>query len=107
MADTFDNADLSGAVFREVNLTGVRMLGVVLRGADIDGDITGLRVNGVEVAPLIEAELDRVREPNLAPGWPPPAPRTAIDCLHVIFNEEWTHHQFALRDLAIIDAGER
>jgi len=235
---TFDNVDLSGAVFREVDLTGARMLGVVLRGADIDGDLTGLRLNGVEVAPLIEAELDRlhpertklrprdpagalealatvesfwaptmrraaalsdadrhrsvngewslaqtlrhlvfvtdswfghavlgerapfhpialpagfsgdgasygidadaaptfdeivavrngriewlrsylstvtqeelerVREPNLAPGWPPPGARTALHCLNVIFNEEWAHHQFAVRDLAIIEAGQ-
>jgi DinB superfamily/Pentapeptide repeats (8 copies) len=231
----FIDMDMSGAVFREVDLTGVRMYGVLLTGADIDGDIRGLTVNGVEVAPLIEAELDRmhperttlrpttpqgvldacavvqamweptlqraeglseadrhrgvndewsltetlrhlvfvtdawfshailgqarpfhpyalpaafiadaetfgidlsarpayhevldvragrwamlrefaeavtqddldrVREPNPAPGWPPPAPRTAISCLQVIFNDEWAHHQFAIRDLAHIE----
>ena len=32
----------------------------LLNGADIDGVIDGLRVNGVEVAPLVEAELDRM-----------------------------------------------
>ena len=234
---TFDNVDLSGAVFREVDLTGSRMLGVVLRGADIDGDITGLRVNGVEVKPLVEAELDRlhperlklrptdpagalealatvesfwaatleraatlsdadrhrsvggewslaqtlrhlvfvtdmwfgaavlgepapfhpiglpadydtngatygidagakptfeeiltvrngrierlrsflrtvtqedlnrVREPGIAPGAPQTS-RTALGCLQVIFNDEWAHHQFAVRDLAIIEGGQ-
>lgn len=51
-----------------------------------------------------QEDLDRVREPNTAPGWPPPAPRTATSCLHVIFNEEWEHHQFAVRDLALIGA---
>jgi hypothetical protein len=227
---------MSGTLFREVNLAEARMYGVLLTGADIDGAIWGLRVNGVEIAPLIEAELDRlhpertklrpttpdgmrealavvesfwaqtmkraqtlapadlhrsvndewsltetlrhlifvtdawfghaiqgeprpfhplglpasfmtgseafginaqarpeledvmaaraeriamvksfletvtqddldrVREPNTAPGWPPPEPRTATSCLHVIFSDEWEHHRFATRDLAIIEA---
>ena len=62
----FVDADLSGALFREVDLTGARMYGVVLSNADIDGAIDGLRVNGVEVAPLIEAELDRLHPERLA-----------------------------------------
>ena len=53
------HADMSGASFREVALNGVRMRGVELAGADIDGYIYGLRVNGVEVEPLIEAELNK------------------------------------------------
>ncbi|WP_454853032.1 DinB family protein [Promicromonospora soli] len=57
--------DLSGAQFREVGLNGVRMRGVELGGADIDGDIYGLRINGVEVEPLVEAELNR-RHPERA-----------------------------------------
>jgi hypothetical protein len=233
----FVDLDMAGSVFREVDLSGARLYGVLLNGAEIDGDIRGLVVNGVEVAPLIVAELDRrypervtfrattpegvreawaliesmwdatvararelseadlkrsvndewsfvqtlrhlifvtdswvrnaiehdpqafhpmalpasfltdgetygidsdadptfeqvlevraqriahvrallagitqddldrVREPNPAPGWPPPAPRPAIECLHVLFNEEWAHHQFAVRDLAVIEAG--
>jgi hypothetical protein len=233
---SFTGQDLSGAEFREVNLIGARMRGVLLMNADIDGAIGGLRINGVEVAPLIEAELnrlhpertalrpatpagareavavvdalwagtiarvrampdgtadrsvdgewsvtetlrhlifagdawfghavlgephpfhpaglppsfvtdgaafgidpaaqpsfdetvalradrratlldflatatqddlDRVREPNPAPGFPPPAARTALSCLHVLLNEEWAHHRFAVRDLASMEA---
>ncbi|HEY2946955.1 MAG TPA: DinB family protein [Micromonosporaceae bacterium] len=232
----FVDLDMSRAVFRQVDLSGSRMRGVLLTGADIDGVIHGLTVNGIEVAPLVEAELDRrhperitlrsttldgmrdawtviesfwattvqragtlseadlhrsvddewtftqtlrhlvfvtdawlshavlgrsrpfhplglpasfikdaatlgidpdadpafdevvevragrmaqvrrfletasqeelarTREPNTAPGWPPPAMRTATSCLHVLFNEEWAHHRFAERDLAVIDA---
>jgi hypothetical protein len=235
----FHDVNLSGAVFREADLSGVRMYGVVLADGDIDGYIRGLRINGVEVEPLVEAELDRqfpertklrptdpggmrealavieslwaetvervrslpeaaphrsvngewsftetlrhlvfvtdawfgqaiqgesggfhpwgvaasfitngaefgidaaasptfeevlrvrdgrlarlreflatvtqddldrVREPNPAPGWPPPAERTATSCLRVIFNDEWAHHQFAVRDLATIEAESR
>ncbi|MBE1876124.1 DinB family protein [Myceligenerans sp. TRM 65318] len=58
-------ADLRGEEFRETDLSGVRMRGVILEGADIDGAIYGLRVNGVEIAPLVEAELDR-RHPERA-----------------------------------------
>lgn len=233
---TFGDADLTGAEFRETVLSQVRMRGVILEDADIDGYIVGLRVNGVDVTPLVEAELDRrhperialratdadglrqawdvveafwaptmerarqldeselhrsvddewtfaqtlrhlvfvtdgwlsrsvlgearpfhplglpasstndgdafgidaaahpsfdevvamrddrmskVRAylenvtadaleslygPNTAPGVPEPKARRAVDCLHVILNEEWTHHQFAIRDLTSIEA---
>ncbi len=236
----FVDVDMSAASFREVDLSGSRMRGVVLADADIDGYIVGLRVNGIEVKPLIEAELqrrhperaqlrpttpegmraawtaiaslwtptmaraaklteaelhqsvdgewsfvqtlrhlifvtdvwaghamwcdprpfhplgipasfaadgaqlgldtsaapsyadvltvrnerfdrlrrflddvtqeelDRIRQPDPVAGWSPPRPRTATACLHVIFEEEWAHHQFAVRDLAVIEAaGER
>lgn len=51
--------DLSGALLREVLLSGASLRGVMLDGADIDGSISGVTVNGVEIAPLVEAELDR------------------------------------------------
>ena len=45
----FDGTDLAGAVFRDVDLSG----------ATITGLISGLTINEVEVEPLITAELDR------------------------------------------------
>jgi uncharacterized protein YjbI with pentapeptide repeats len=57
--------DLSGAVFRGVDLTGVVMRGVELVNADICGEIVNLTVNGVDIGPLVEAELDR-RYPDRA-----------------------------------------
>jgi hypothetical protein len=231
----FIDMSMAGATFREVDLSGARMHGVLLLHADIDGAIDGLRINGVEVMPLVEAELDRlhperlrlrpttpetmrdavdvieelwqatlrrasalpeeavyrsvngewslaqtlrhaifvvdawfghaaalrpdpfhpigvpasfttngaefgidesatptleeilavraeriadlraylaevtqeelerVRGPNTAIGCPPPAERTAIECLQVIFSDEWAHVQFANRDLAILE----
>jgi hypothetical protein len=69
----FERCDLRGARFRLVDLRGARfdqavLHGVVMRGAefvdvDIDGEVVNLVVNGVDVAPLIEAELDR-RQPE-------------------------------------------
>jgi uncharacterized damage-inducible protein DinB len=51
--------DLSGAEFRECDLTNARFVGVVMQGAEIDGLVTDLVVNGVEVMSYVEAELDR------------------------------------------------
>ncbi len=58
-AALFSDVNLANARFRESNLAGSRMTGVLLNGAEIDGVIDGLIINGVEVAPLVEAELDR------------------------------------------------
>ena len=57
----FFRADLRDAQFRDAALAGVRMRGVDLSGADLDGFISGLRIWGVDVEPLINAELDRRR----------------------------------------------
>lgn len=51
--------DLAGAEFRECDLSNTRLVGVVMQGAVIDGLVTDLVVNGVEVMPYVEAELDR------------------------------------------------
>jgi DinB superfamily/Pentapeptide repeats (8 copies) len=55
----FVGADLQDSWFRESNLRGVRIRGADLTGAEIDADIDRMRVNGIEIAPLVEAELDR------------------------------------------------
>src|SRR5262245_50616975 len=71
----FQQINLKGAEFREIDFSGswfrnVGMSGVVVRGAelvdvDINGEIINVRVNGVDVVPLINAELDR-RYPDRA-----------------------------------------
>jgi hypothetical protein len=50
---------------RGVDLSGVVMRGVELVDVRIDGEVQNLVVNGVDVAPLVEAELDR-RDPRRA-----------------------------------------
>jgi hypothetical protein len=55
----FENQDLTGAEFRECDLTGARWIGVVMQDAVIDGLVSNLVVNGVEVTSYVEAELDR------------------------------------------------
>jgi hypothetical protein len=75
MATFSQSDDLQNAEFRGVNLSGARFLesdlsGVVMRGVDIAGseidapwlfeDGSVLRVNGIDVAPFVEAELNRL-----------------------------------------------
>jgi DinB superfamily/Pentapeptide repeats (8 copies) len=65
----FERVDLRGAQLREVDLSGAQLRGVVLNGAvmrgvelvdvDIHGEIENLKINGVDVGPLVNAELDR------------------------------------------------
>lgn len=75
----FDDEDLTGAEFRECDLSRARLVGVVMQDVEIDGLVTDLVVNGVEVMAYVEAELDR-RHPvrllirsdapvDLAEGW--------------------------------------
>ena len=61
----FRASDLAGAQFRGVGMSGVVMRGVELVNVDIYGEIANLTINGVDIGPLINAELDR-RYPDRA-----------------------------------------
>ncbi|MGW0218617.1 DinB family protein [Micromonospora chokoriensis] len=61
-AKIFVDADLRGARFERATLAGAVLRGVDVSGVDIDAPWlaeTALLVNGVDVVPLVEAELDR------------------------------------------------
>src|SRR5579875_1950115 len=94
----FERCDLTGAQFRSVDMSGARLrdIGlyrVVIRGSelvdvDIYGDIENLVINGVDVAPLVSAELDR-RYP-LRPKMRPAGPagfREAWDIVGQLWDE--------------------
>jgi uncharacterized protein YjbI with pentapeptide repeats len=106
----FEEVDLTGARFRTVDLTGVKISGALLVNMDISGDVEHVLVNGVDVAPLVEAELNR-RYPDRAkmrPGdaagyreawdilerlWPQTvarARRLDPDLLHERVDGEWS-----------------
>jgi hypothetical protein len=57
--EKFLDRDLTGALFRECVLDRARLIGVVMQDAEIDGLVSNLVVNGVEVMGYVEAELDR------------------------------------------------
>ena len=55
----FRFCEFEGTQFRIIEMYGVKMRGVELQDVEISGDVGNLKVNGVEVRPLVEAELDR------------------------------------------------
>jgi len=84
----FHGVDLTGARFRLVDLTGVTIRGADLRDVDISGQIDNVRINGVDVVPLVEAELDR-RYPDRAKMRPGDAAgyREAWDVLERLWQQ--------------------
>ena len=70
---TYEKTDLSrstfrlvlfdGSTIRDSDMNGVTMRGVGISDTSIDGEFNNLVLNGVDVAPIIEAELDR-RDPD-------------------------------------------
>jgi uncharacterized damage-inducible protein DinB len=57
------DVDLTGADIRAVAFHRIRMRGVELLDVDISGEVENVVVNGVDIGPLVEAELDR-RDPD-------------------------------------------
>jgi DinB superfamily/Pentapeptide repeats (8 copies) len=54
-----NGVDLSGAQIRGVLFNGSRMRGVEFVDVEISGELQNVIVNGVDIAPLIDAELNR------------------------------------------------
>ena len=76
----FEQVDLSRTWFHNVYFTGATMRGAWLEDVDIDGELRNVRINGVDIGPLVEAELNR-RYPE----------RTKLDPTDADgFREAWT-----------------
>jgi len=84
----FEKVDLTGALFHNVDLTGAVIRGALLVNVDISGEIQDVRINDVDVVPLIEAELDR-RYPDRARMRPADADgyRQAWDILERLWQQ--------------------
>jgi uncharacterized damage-inducible protein DinB len=84
----FRHVDLRGATFEHVDLNGSRMRGVELVDVEISGEIRNLRINDVDVVPLVNAELDR-RDPNRAKMRPtdPDGFREAWDIIERLWDQ--------------------
>jgi hypothetical protein len=80
--------DLSGARFRGVSLNGAVMRGVELGNVDIHGEVENLTINGVDIGPLVNAELNR-RYPDRARMRPtdPAGFREAWDILERLWGK--------------------
>ena len=55
----FERVSLRDAQMRGVDLTGVQMRGVELVDVEISGELQNVIVNGVDIVPLVEGELNR------------------------------------------------
>jgi hypothetical protein len=55
----FSHVDLSRASFNNIDFTGATFRDVDLIDVDIKAHIEGLRINDVDIEPLVQAELDR------------------------------------------------
>jgi len=106
----FEEVDFTGARFHNVDLTGAKIRGALLVDVDINGLVDNVRINDVDVGPLIEAELNRryperaKLRPSDADGfreawaviersWPPTverARRLAPELLHERVDGEWS-----------------
>ena len=52
---------------------------------------------------LATVTTDELAAPRRNP-WEPEYEETTLSCLHVILEEEWEHHRYAVRDLDAIEA---
>jgi hypothetical protein len=97
-------------------------LGLAYDGAEDDGvDMSVFASTPPSFAEVLEARagrvamvrdvLARVTPEDLVVTrtgpWDPSQRRTTLSCLHVILQEEWEHHRFAVRDLDAIEATSR
>src|SRR5258708_6512607 len=94
----FERTDLAGALLRAVDLTdarfhGVDLTGAVMRGVelvnvDINGEIENVKINGVDIGPLVDAELNR-RYPDRAKMRPtnPAGFAEALDIIERLWSQ--------------------
>jgi hypothetical protein len=54
---------------------------------------------------LTDESLAADTKPAEGPGWPRPVSYPVRTCLRVVLNEEWEHHLYANRDLAVLEEG--
>lgn len=106
----FERVDFTNTWFRNVYFVGSTLRGAWLENVEIDGEIRNVRINGVDIGPLIEAELDRLHpertklRPTDAEGfrqawkvvedaWPSTverARRLPPELLHERVDDEWS-----------------
>lgn len=89
---TLRDVDFTGADLRAIELHGTRLRGVELVDVELSGELQRVIVNGVDIAPLVEAELDR-RMPDRAKMRPDDAEgfRVAWQILERLWGDTIAH----------------
>ncbi len=88
---SFMSEDFTGATFRDCDLRQVK--------------ITDSWLVDVSLSGLTDDDLERGCPRLPAPGYPDQA-YTVGRCLNVIMKEECEHRRYAVRDLAVLEAGQ-
>jgi hypothetical protein len=103
----FRTVDLTDAQFRDVAMSGVTMRGVELQNVTISGDIENVTINGVDIGPLVDAELNK-RYPLRAKMRPtdPAGFREAWDILEQLWDETVAHARRLPPELLYEPAGD-
>ncbi len=57
------------------------------------------------LAGITADELARRCDQNPAPGYPAETEHVVLDCIHIVIDEEWAHHRYAVRDLDALTSG--
>lgn len=52
---------------------------------------------------LSEATAEDLKAAVTPPPWHPERERPVLYCFRVVLHDEWWHHQYAIRDLAVLD----
>jgi len=78
---------------------------VVAPGTPEYADVLAVRAEHVALVRdfLATVTPERLAEPRPNP-WAPDHQETVLACLHVILQEEWEHHRYAVRDLDAIES---
>ena len=97
-----------GVVFEEMDPDALAALPIDRQAAPSLGEVMAVRRDRRavldrlldEMTPERLAEHPPARDRN---GYPPDtSKRTVLECLQCVVNEEWWHHSFAARDLAVL-----
>ena len=89
--------------------TDAAALGIDLTAQPGYGEILAARADRMAVmrgivAGLTDGSLGQLCQRSPAPGYPDEE-RTVVDCIGVVMDEEIEHYRFAVRDLAVLEAG--
>jgi hypothetical protein len=91
-----------GLAYAEAEEDGLDM-SVFTTGAPAYDEVLEVRAGRVamvrEFLATVTPEVLAEKRPN---PWDPEHPETVRSCLHVILEEEWEHHRYAVRDLDVI-----
>ncbi|MCV2393323.1 DinB family protein [Actinotalea sp. M2MS4P-6] len=94
------DANLSGVELRDVLWRGGRIRGVEMLDVEITGELENVTVNGVEIGPLVDAELAR-RYPEY--GLLRPTTAAGLRAVWPVLEEQWDRTVARARTLAAHD----